>query len=69
MGDQDQNFGVVWAWFDLIAGTREIYVGTDKEKLAHARASARVETAKAGAELRAQRRNPLRRLARMLQAR
>ena len=21
MGDQDRNFGVVWAWFDLIAGT------------------------------------------------
>jgi len=65
MGDQDKNFGIVWAWVDLIAGTREAYVGSDKEKLAHARASVRVETAKAGAALRAQRRNPLRRLAKM----
>lgn len=68
MGDQDQNFGVVWAWFDLIAGTREPYVGTDKERLAHARASARVDTAKAGAALRAQRRSPLRRLVQKLTA-
>jgi sterol desaturase/sphingolipid hydroxylase (fatty acid hydroxylase superfamily) len=65
MGDQDKNFGVVWAWFDLIAGSREPYVGTDKERLAHARAATRVETAKAGAALRAQRRNPLRRLAQL----
>jgi len=61
MGDQDKNFGIVWAWVDLIASTRELYVGTDKEKLAHARAAARVETAKAGAALRAERRNPFRR--------
>ena len=68
MGDQDKNFGVVWAWFDLVAGTRELFVGTDKERLAHAKAVARVETAQAGAALRAQRRNPLRRLARRLAA-
>ena len=67
MGDQDKNFGIVWAWFDLVAGTREPYVGTDKERLAHAKAAPRVETARAGAVLRAQRRNPLRRLAKLLQ--
>lgn len=69
LGDQEKNFGVAWAWFDLIAGTREQYVGTDKEQLAHARAAARVDTAKAGAALRAQRRSPLRRLAKLVSAR
>ncbi|MEO8842921.1 MAG: hypothetical protein ABI591_10195 [Kofleriaceae bacterium] len=68
MGDQDKNFGVVWAWFDLIAGTRDVFVGTDKERFAHAKAAARVETAQAGATLRAQRRSPLLRLVRRLAA-
>jgi hypothetical protein len=63
MGDQDKNFGVVWAWYDLLAGTRERYVGTDKERAGHAKHAARAGTARAGAALRAQRRNPLRRLA------
>ncbi|NVB77161.1 MAG: hypothetical protein HOV81_02095, partial [Kofleriaceae bacterium] len=66
MGDQDKNFGVVWSWFDLLAKTREIFVGTDKERAAHDKHAIRAETARSGAALRAQRRNPLRRLARRL---
>jgi sterol desaturase/sphingolipid hydroxylase (fatty acid hydroxylase superfamily) len=66
MGDQDKNFGVVWSWFDVLAKTREIFVGTEKERLAHAKHADRAETAKLGAALRAQRRNPLRRLLRSL---
>lgn len=62
MGDQDKNFGVVWAWFDLLAKTREVFVGTQKERAIHAKHAARAETASAGAALRAQRRNPFRRL-------
>ena len=62
MGDQDRNYGVVWSWFDMLAGTREKFVGSDKERESHARHVSRAETAKAGAALRAQRRNPLRRL-------
>lgn len=64
MGDQDRNFGIVWSWVDLIAGTREVFVGTDKERAMHVEHAARAETARAGAELRAQRRSPLRWLAR-----
>jgi hypothetical protein len=62
MGDQDKNFGVVWSWFDVIAATREVFVGSSKERAIHAKHAARAETASAGAALRAQRRNPLRRL-------
>jgi hypothetical protein len=66
MGDQDKNFNVVWPWFDLVAKTREVFVGTDKERTHHAKHAYRAETARSGAELRAQRRNPLRWLARRL---
>jgi sterol desaturase/sphingolipid hydroxylase (fatty acid hydroxylase superfamily) len=66
MGDQDKNFGVVWSWFDVVAKTRELFVGTDKERAMHAKHVERAETAKSGAVLRAQRRNPLRRLLRSL---
>ena len=62
MGDQDKNFGVVWSWFDLVARTREIFIGTDRERALHDKHRERAETAKVGASLRAQRRNPLRRL-------
>jgi sterol desaturase/sphingolipid hydroxylase (fatty acid hydroxylase superfamily) len=62
MGDQDRNFGVVWSWPDVVAGTREHFVGTDKERAQHDKHVARAQTAAAGAELRAQRRSPLRRL-------
>lgn len=64
MGDQDKNFGVVWSWVDVIAKTREVFVGTDKERAGHAKHAARAETARVGAELRARRRSPLRWLAR-----
>jgi sterol desaturase/sphingolipid hydroxylase (fatty acid hydroxylase superfamily) len=67
MGDQDLNFNVVWPWFDVVAGTRDIYVGTDKERAGHAKHAYRAETARSGAELRAQRRNPLRWLVRRMQ--
>jgi hypothetical protein len=66
MGDQDKNFGVVWSWFDIVAKTREVFVGTDKERAIHDKHAARAETAKSGAALRAQRRNPLRRILRSL---
>ena len=66
MGDQDKNFGVVWSWFDSLVGTRDLFVGSDKERALHDKHAQRAETAKAGAELRAQRRNPLRRLVRAL---
>jgi len=64
MGDHDKNFGVVWSWFDVLASTREGFVGTARERAAHTRHARRAETAKSGAELRAQRRSPLRWLAR-----
>ncbi|MDX2091882.1 MAG: hypothetical protein SFX73_28730 [Kofleriaceae bacterium] len=60
--DQDMNFGVVWSWFDLVMKTREIFVGTGKERVMHARHADRAATASAGAQLRAQRRSPIRRL-------
>ena len=65
MGDQDKNFGVVWSWVDVLAKTREIFVGSDKERAMHAKHASRAETAKSGAELRAQRRSPLRWLRRV----
>jgi len=46
MGDPGKNFGAAWSWFDVLAGSREIFVGTDRERAA----------------LRVQRRSPLRRL-------
>jgi hypothetical protein len=62
MGDQHKNFGVSWAWFDVLAGTREVFVGTERERNGLAMQVARALTASAGAALRAQRRSPLRRL-------
>jgi sterol desaturase/sphingolipid hydroxylase (fatty acid hydroxylase superfamily) len=62
MGDQDKNFGVTWSWFDVLAGTREIFVGTERERAGHPHQLERAQTALSGAALRAQRRNPLRRL-------
>jgi sterol desaturase/sphingolipid hydroxylase (fatty acid hydroxylase superfamily) len=62
MGDQDKNFGVSWSWFDVLAGTREGFVGTERERAVFAKHAARAQTASSGAVLRAQRRNPLRRL-------
>ena len=61
MGDQDKNFGVVWSWFDVVMKTREVFVGTPKERALHDKHAERAATASAGAMLRAQRRNPLRR--------
>jgi len=62
MGDQDMNFGVSWSWFDSLAGTREVFVGSEKERASLGKQVARAQTASAGAALRAQRRSPLRRL-------
>jgi len=62
MGDQDKNFGVSYAWFDVLAKTREVFVGSERERGLHAKHAARAATASAGAALRAQRRDPLRRL-------
>jgi hypothetical protein len=62
MGDQDMNFGVAWSWFDALAATREVFVGTDKERASYPKHVARALTASAGAALRKQRRNPLRKL-------
>ena len=62
MGDQDMNFGVSWSWFDVVVGSRRVFVGTVRERAGLAKHVARAMTASAGAALRAQRRNPLRRL-------
>lgn len=62
LGPADKNFGVSWSWFDVLAGTREIFVGTLREQLALGAHRARAVLAASGAKLRAQRRNPLRRL-------
>ena len=56
LGDQDKNFGIVWAWCDLVAGTRDPFIGSAKECAMHGKHAARAEIAKAGATLRAQRR-------------
>jgi hypothetical protein len=62
MGDQDKNFGVAWSWFDVLAGTREAFIGSARERAGLADHRARAATASTGAALRAQRRSPLRRL-------
>jgi sterol desaturase/sphingolipid hydroxylase (fatty acid hydroxylase superfamily) len=62
MGDQDKNFGVSWSWFDMLVGTREVFVGSERERAGFAKHAARAQTASSGAVLRAQRRSPLRRL-------
>jgi sterol desaturase/sphingolipid hydroxylase (fatty acid hydroxylase superfamily) len=62
MGEPGKNFGVVWSWVDVLAGSREIFVGTERERAGLARRVERAQTALSGAVLRAQRRNPLRRL-------
>jgi hypothetical protein len=62
MGDQDMNFNIVWPWFDVMMKTRELFVGTPKERAIAAKHAERASTAAAGATLRAQRRNPLRKL-------
>ncbi|MFN0253475.1 MAG: hypothetical protein ACKV2T_41790 [Kofleriaceae bacterium] len=62
MGDQDMNFNIVWPWFDLVMKTRELFVGTPKERAIAPKHAERASTAAAGAALRAQRRNPLRKL-------
>ena len=46
----------------FLAGTREVFAGTERERAGHARHAARAKIASAGAALRAQRRSPLRRL-------
>lgn len=62
MGDQGKNFGVSWSWFDVLAGTREVFVGSEHERAGLAKHTTRAQAASAGRALRAQRRNPLRRL-------
>ena len=52
LGDQERNFGVAWAWFDVLARTREVFVGSPKERAIHAKHAARAETALSGAALR-----------------
>jgi len=56
LGDQDKNFGVAWSWFDVLARTREVFVGSDRERSGRANQVARAQIASAGAVLRAQRR-------------
>jgi sterol desaturase/sphingolipid hydroxylase (fatty acid hydroxylase superfamily) len=60
MGDQEKNFGVSWSWFDVLAGTRDVFVGSERERANRASHVARAQTASAGAALRAQRRRPRR---------
>jgi hypothetical protein len=52
MGDQDQNFGVVWPWFDRLAGTREVFLGTEKELAVRAKHAERAAQARVAAATR-----------------
>ena len=49
-------------WQAVLAKTRELFVGTQRERMLHDKHADRARTASAGAELRAQRRSPLRRM-------
>lgn len=60
--DQDRNLGVVWSWVDAMLGTREVFVGSEKERATRDQQVERAATAKAGKDLRAARRSPLKRL-------
>ena len=62
LGQRDRNFGVVWSWVDSLTRTRDRFIGTLAERGTHAANLAKVATAVAGAAVRAQRRNPFRRL-------
>jgi sterol desaturase/sphingolipid hydroxylase (fatty acid hydroxylase superfamily) len=53
MGDQDKNFAICWPWVDQLAGTREHFVGTDKELAQRAMHAERADKAMAGASERA----------------
>jgi hypothetical protein len=59
--NQDKNFGMVWSWFDSLAGTRDVFVGNEKDCANCFKHVAGALTASAGAVLRAERRSPLRR--------
>ena len=59
LGDQDKNFAICWSWVDQIAGTRERFVGSDKELAQRAMHAERAAKAKAGAEERARKHEPL----------
>src|SRR5262245_61601929 len=48
MGDQDKNWGVTFGWFDVLAGTREKFIGTEKDREDRARNSERATAVAAG---------------------
>jgi sterol desaturase/sphingolipid hydroxylase (fatty acid hydroxylase superfamily) len=50
MGDQNTNWGVSWAWFDRLVGTRDEYVGTAKELDDRERNATRARAAAGGKE-------------------
>jgi len=62
LGDPSRNFGVAWSWLDVVAGTREVFVGSERERAGAREHAARAAAASAGAALRTQRRRPARRL-------
>lgn len=39
-------FGVVWSWFDALAGTREVFVGTERKRELHAKHAERARRAR-----------------------
>ncbi len=62
LGDQERNFGVAWAWFDVLAGTREVFTGSERERTLRPKHAARAAAASAGAALRARSRGLLGRI-------
>lgn len=52
MGDQNQNFGIGFEWFDRLAGTRAPYVGTAKEREDRERHAERARRAAEGEPVR-----------------
>jgi sterol desaturase/sphingolipid hydroxylase (fatty acid hydroxylase superfamily) len=50
--NQHRNWGVTFKWFDELKGTREPYVGTDKELADRKRNQERARAAKDGTAIR-----------------
>jgi sterol desaturase/sphingolipid hydroxylase (fatty acid hydroxylase superfamily) len=66
MGDQDQNWGVTWGWFDALVGTRVAYLGTEKELAERARNASRASDAAAGVPARRRDRKGVREVVSMM---
>jgi sterol desaturase/sphingolipid hydroxylase (fatty acid hydroxylase superfamily) len=60
MGDQEKNFGIVFAWFDRLVGTRVPYLGTAKDAADRERNAERARRAAEGRAERSTRRKSFR---------